>query len=420
MKLVFIFLLALSSMTVQAQEPILTDPPIEQFQRVLTNKKGKTAMFTIKSYNEEQIVTLKNGKEIIIQMSELSAADQAFFQRKLKARKPIEESNPFDEEEEQSAVDATVVDRSFFIGEWEIKAGANAHRRIFNDDGTSEVWINRKREYKQHGYSMIGLTWKMDKNGLVTVLDKEGRIRRQYIVSDKNKPSIEQYKSKHVLTKAVETWKEPTTGDLVYKDGKLRRKPAGASFSRVVELSSLGSEKLPRIVISDLLQNRGKAYHTPDGTLLIQGTRSMKLRVVDVMDENNNERKGLEVTDTNLKKIIDDEGKAIVEFSSEQPSWQVKIYDDQGELTTSSRVEVFPQYSLFHHPDGKKVKVFGWICHNIASPDGLSVYKGSKYGWLGYDGKLLIPPLYKAPIKYLGNKIYEAEINGETKTITLP
>lgn len=429
MKIIFISLLALSSMTGNAQEATVTYPPIERFQKALTNKKGKTAIFTIKSFDEKEVVTLKRGKEVIIQMNMLSARDQAYFQRKLKARKPISRKpiTPPAPEEKQPAVDTLVAARLFFIGEWEYKVEykgrRHTYRRIFIPDGTAELWLRGRKRFIRGVNPWAGFTWKLNKDGALTVFDKAGNAHVQYAVPDKNKSVIVDSKSKSVLTKASVPWKkppEPTTGNLVDEKGKLRRKPAGARYSRVVDLSSLGSDKLPRIVISNFINHPGKAYHAPDGTLIIKGTNSMKLRVVDVLDKNNKERKGLEVTDVNLKKIIDDTGKTILEFSSAVPSWQVKVYDDQGKVSATSMIEVFPQHALFHHPDGRKIKVFGWICHNIASPDGLSVYKGSKYGWLGYDGKLLIPPLYQTPIKYLGNKTYEAEINGETKTITLP
>jgi hypothetical protein len=67
------------------------------------------------------------------------------------------------------------------------------------------------------------------------------------------------------------------------------------------------------------------------------------------------------------------------------------------------------------------VEVSGWDLSRKdgaqANARGVSVNKGGKFGWLGYDGRLVIPPIYQHPINYLGGGKYEVQVGGEKKTI---
>jgi hypothetical protein len=136
---------------------------------------------------------------------------------------------------------------------------------------------------------------------------------------------------------------------------------------------------------------------------------------------------GLRVSGAPYTALYDFSGNRLVEAEGEFGHWgTVRSIGEDG--VERGAIDVLKPWAkhryLFSKPGAAPaqfVDVRGWDLSRKdgaqANAHGVSVNKGGKFGWLGFDGKLVIPPVYQHPINYLGAGKYEVEVGGENKII---
>lgn len=123
--------------------------------------------------------------------------------------------------------------------------------------------------------------------------------------------------------------------------------------------------------------------------------------------------------------IIDYSGSEVVRVDGFNVVWDVPVFGADGRVAETAKVFSRPlrhEYTIYQPSRGDELWfVNGWDLHRrdgaVISPHGVSVNKGGKFGWLGLDGRIVIPPVHRDPLRYEGGTRYTVPDGGDRRDI---